>query len=88
MGFGRHPLAHVFASAFVFTGTVNAIVAAGLGAVIADGAGTRGWVTPVISCVAGVAYFLVVVYPAHRGYRQTTRSWTVRFPTQGQASID
>jgi hypothetical protein len=78
----------VFASAFVFTGTVNAIVAAGLGAVIADAAGTRGWVTPVISCFAGVAYFLVVVDPAQRGYRQPTRSWTVRFPTPGKASID
>jgi hypothetical protein len=88
MGFARHPLAHVFASAFVFTGTVNAIVAAGLGAVIADAAGTRGWVTPVISCAAGVAYFLVVVYPAHRGYRQTTRSWTARFPPPGHASVD
>jgi hypothetical protein len=88
MGFSRHPLAHVFASAFVFTGTVNAIVAAGLGAVIADAAGTRGWVTSVISGVAGVAYFFVVVYPAHRGYRQTTRSWTVRFPPPGDASID
>jgi hypothetical protein len=88
MGFARHPLAHVFASAFVFTGTVNAIVAAGLGAVIADAAGTRGWVTPVISCATGVAYFFVVVYPAHRGYRQTTRSWTVRFPAPGQTSVD
>ena len=57
MGFARHSLAHVFASAFVFTGTVNAIVAAGLGAVIADAAGTPGWVTAVISCVTGVAVF-------------------------------
>ena len=81
MGFPRHPRATVLASAFVFTGTVNAIVAAGLGAVIADAAGTRDWVTPVISAAAGAAYFFVVVYPAHRGYRDTTRSWTVRFPS-------
>lgn len=85
MGFPRHPRATVLASAFVFTGTVNAIVAAGLGAVIADAAGTRGWVTPVISALAGVAYFFVVVYPAHRGYRETNRSWTVRFPSSNSA---
>jgi hypothetical protein len=88
MGFARHPLAHVFASAFVFTGTVNAIVAAGLGAVIADAAGTRDWVTALVSGAAGGVYFLTVVYPAHRGYRQTTRALAVRFPTSSPPSGD
>jgi hypothetical protein len=81
MGLPRHRLAHVFASAFVFTGTVNAIVAAGLGAVVANAAGTPGWATAMISAATGLAYFFVVVYPAHRGYLRTSRSWTVRFPS-------
>jgi hypothetical protein len=31
---------------------------------------------------------LAVVYPAHHGYRQASRFWTVRFPAPGHASID
>jgi hypothetical protein len=87
MGFPRHRQSAVLASAFVFTGTVNAIVAAGLGAVIADAAGTSGWETSVISGVAGVIYFFVVVYSLHLGYRKT-ESRTVRFPTSSLPSSD
>lgn len=82
MGLPRRRLATVFASAFIFAGTVNAIVAAGLGAVIAGAAGAPDWATLVLSGATGVAYFFLVVYPAHRGYSRTARSWTVRFPGQ------
>jgi hypothetical protein len=57
MGLPRHRLATVFASAFIFAGTVNAIVAASLGAVIAGAAGAPDWATLVLSGATGVAYF-------------------------------
>jgi hypothetical protein len=82
LGLPRHRLATVIASAFVFTGAVNAIVAAGLGAVIADAAGTADLATLALSGSTGMAYFFLVVYPAHRGYSRTPRSWTVQFPSR------
>jgi hypothetical protein len=48
---------------------VNVIVAAGLGAVLADTAGTDGVVTILIGVLAALLYAGLVFYPAHRDYR-------------------
>jgi hypothetical protein len=75
MGIQRSGLTHFIASAFVFAGTVNVIVAAGLGAVLADTAGTGGAVTVLIGLAAAVLYAGFVVYPAHQGYRRVQGGW-------------
>jgi len=72
MGVHRTGLAHFLASAFVFVGTVNVVVAAGLGAVLADAAGGGGLATTVFGAVSALLYAGLVV-PAHRGYRQAHR---------------
>jgi hypothetical protein len=70
MGIKRTGLSHFFASAFVFAGAVNIIVAAGLGAVLADTAGTGGVATTLIGAASALLYAAVVFVPAHRGYRR------------------
>jgi hypothetical protein len=70
MGVHRTGLAHFLASAFVFVGTVNVVVAAGLGSVLADTAGAGGPATTVIGAVSALLYAGLVVFPAHRGYRR------------------
>ncbi|TDO48683.1 hypothetical protein EV643_107313 [Kribbella sp. VKM Ac-2527] len=70
MGVRRSGLSHFLASAFVFTGAVNVIIAAGLGAVLADTAGTGGTATALIGAAAALLYAGLVVFPAHRGYRR------------------
>ena len=70
MGVHRTGLTHFLASAFVFVGTVNMVVAAGLGAVLADTAGAGGAVVAVVGAVSAVLYAALVVFPAHKGYRQ------------------
>jgi len=70
MGVHRTGLAHFLASAFVFVGSVNVVVAAGLGAVLADTAGAGGPATFVLGLLSAVLYAGLVVWPAHRGYRR------------------
>jgi hypothetical protein len=70
MGIRRSGLSHFLASAFVFAGAVNVIVAAGLGAVLADTAGTDGIATTLIGALAALLYAILVFFPAHRGYRR------------------
>jgi hypothetical protein len=73
MGVHRTGTAHFLASAFVFVGSVNVVVAAGLGAVLADAAGTDGPATFVFGVLSALLYAGLVVFPAHRGYRQAHR---------------
>jgi hypothetical protein len=73
MGVHRTGLAHFLASAFVFVGSVNVVVAAGLGAVLADTAGAGGPATFVLGLLSAVLYAGLVVWPAHRGYRRAHR---------------
>jgi hypothetical protein len=68
MGVPRAGVSHVLASAFVFIGSVNVIVAGGLGAVIANAAGAGGPAPSLFGLVTAVLYALLVVYPAHKGY--------------------
>jgi hypothetical protein len=75
MGVPRSGLAHFLASAFVFAGVVNVIVAAGLGAVLADTAGTGGPATALIGGAAALLYGGLVVLPAHRGYHRVLGGW-------------
>ncbi|MEV0282952.1 MULTISPECIES: hypothetical protein [unclassified Kribbella] len=70
MGVRRSGVSHFLASAFVFAGAVNIIVAAGLGAVLADTAGTNGAVTAVVGALSALAYAVLVFVPAHRAYRR------------------
>jgi hypothetical protein len=70
MGVRRSPLSHFFASAFVFAGAVNIIVAAGLGAVLADTAGIDGAATALIGAASALLYAALVFLPAHRAYRR------------------
>lgn len=70
LGVRRRRSAHLWGSAFVFVASVNVVVAAGLGAVLADTIGTRGGTTTVVGAFAALAYSALVVLPAHRGYRQ------------------
>jgi hypothetical protein len=70
MGVRRSGLSHFLASAFVFAGAVNIIVAAGLGAVLADTAGTDGAATAVIGALSALLYAGLVFVPAHRAYRR------------------
>jgi hypothetical protein len=69
MGVKRSGLSHFLASAFVFAGAVNVIVAAGLGAVLADTAGTDGGATALVGALSALLYAGLVFFPAHRGYR-------------------
>jgi len=85
MGFQRRGLTPFFASTFVFAAAVNIIIAAGLGAVLADTAGTGGAATALIGCAAAIVYAGFVVYPAHRGYRQVQRGWTPAATNNGNA---
>jgi hypothetical protein len=78
MGVRRTGSAHVLGSAYVFVGTVNVVVAAGLGAVLADTMGTRGALTAVLGAVSALLYAGLVVVPGHRGYRLTRRRMTQR----------
>jgi hypothetical protein len=71
MGVQRTGLSHFLASAFVFVGTVNVVVAAGLGAVLADTVGARGPATAAVGAASALLYALLVVFPAHRGYRRS-----------------
>jgi hypothetical protein len=70
MGVHRTGTAHFLASAFVFVGTVNVVVAAGLGAVLADTAGAGGPAIAVVGAVSALLYAGLVVLPAHKGYRR------------------
>jgi hypothetical protein len=65
----RSNLSHFLASAFVFAGAVNIIIAAGLGAVLANTAGTGGAGTVLVGAAAALLYAGLVFFPAHRGYR-------------------
>lgn len=76
MGARRSGLAHFLASAYVFAAAVNVIVAAGLGAVLADTAGTGGTATALIGCASALLYAGLVVFPAHQGYRRLLGRWT------------
>ena len=73
MGVARSRRAQFLASAFLFVGTVNVVVAAGLGAVLADAAGANGTVAVVIGALSAVLYAALIVFPEHRGYRRMTR---------------
>ena len=75
MGVRRSGLSHFLASAYVFAATVNVIVAAGLGAILADTAGAGGVATVLIAAATALAYAGLVVLPAHRGYRQVLGDW-------------
>jgi hypothetical protein len=77
MGVHRTGLAHFLASAFVFVGTVNVVVAAGLGAVLADAAGGSGPATTFFGALSALLYAGLVVWPAHKGYRQAHRGGPV-----------
>lgn len=70
LGVKRSGPSYFLASAFVFAGTVNVIVAAGLGAVLADTAGAGGTVTVLIGAASALLYAALVFFPAHRGYRR------------------
>ena len=70
MGVTRSGPSYFLASAFVFAGAVNVIVAAGLGAVLADSVGAGGAATVLIGAAAALVYAGLVVFPAHRGYRR------------------
>jgi hypothetical protein len=74
MGIHRSGSEHFFASAFVFSGTVNLIVAAGLGAVLADTAGAGGPATGLIGATVAALYAGLVVLPAHKGYSRVLGS--------------
>jgi hypothetical protein len=75
MGVPRSGMSHFLASAYAFAGTVNVIVAAGLGAILADTAGAAGVVTALVAAATALAYAGLVVRPAHRGYRQVLGDW-------------
>lgn len=49
---------------------MNVIVAAGLGAVLANTFGAGGAATVLIGATAALLYAGLVVFPAHRGYRR------------------
>ena len=70
MGVRRGRRAHFLASAFAFVSTVNVVVAAGLGAVLADSAGANDAVTTVCGAAAALLYAALVVRPEHVGYRR------------------
>ena len=75
MGVRRSGRSHFLASAYVFTSTVNVIVAAGLGAILADSVGGRGSATVLLGIGMSAAYASVVVLPVHRGYRRVRGDW-------------
>jgi hypothetical protein len=70
MGVHRTWTGHFLASAFVFVGSVNVVVAAGLGAVLADALGASGLVTTLLGATSALLYAGLVVLPAHRAYQQ------------------
>lgn len=70
LGVKRSGPSYFLASAFVFAGAVNVIVAAGLGAVLADTVGAGGAVMVVVGAATALLYAALVVFPAHRGYRR------------------
>jgi hypothetical protein len=76
MGVRRSGIAHFLASAFVFVGAVNVIVAAGLGAVLADIAGAGGSAMAMIGGAMALMYAGLVLFPAHRGYRRVLGGWS------------
>jgi hypothetical protein len=73
MGVHRTRRSQFLASAFVFVGTVNTVVAAGLGAVLANSAGASGTVSAIFGVVAALLYAGLVVFPEHWGYRLLSR---------------
>lgn len=75
MGVRRSGLSHFLASTYVFASTVNVIVAAGLGAIVADASGAGGTATVLAGIGAALAYAVAVVLPAHRGYRRVLGRW-------------
>ena len=70
MGVRRSRLSFFLASAFVFLGSVNVIVAAGLGAVLANAVGAGGPAPTLLGVAFAALYARLVVYPAHKGYRE------------------
>ena len=82
-GIQRTGSSHLWGSAFVFVATVNVIVAAGLGAVMADTMGAADPVTVISGGFAALLYAGLVVRPAHCGYQQTTAP---RVPQTGSDS--
>ncbi len=75
MGVRRRGLGQFLASAYVFTGAVNVIVAAGLGAVLADTAGTAGAATALIGGTVALMYAGLVVLPVVRHVRRMLGVW-------------
>jgi hypothetical protein len=69
MGVRRSGLSHFLASAYLFASTVNAIVAAGIAAIVADTAGANEAGTWLVSAAGALTYAGIVVLPTHKGYR-------------------
>jgi hypothetical protein len=69
----------------VFAGAVNIIVAAGLGAVLADTAGTDGAATALIGAASALLYAALVFLPAHRAYRRVAEQPATEQPVTEQA---
>jgi hypothetical protein len=83
MGVRRSGLVHFLASAYVFAGAVNVIVAAGLGAVLADTAGLGGAATALVGAGVALMYAGLVVYPAHKGYSRVLGGWAADSSDEG-----
>lgn len=75
MGVRRSGLSHFLGSAFVFAGAVNVIVAAGLGAALAETVGAGGPTAALAGGGLAALYAALVVFPAHKAYRRVRGDW-------------
>lgn len=81
MGNSRHMVSHVVGSTAMFVTITNTIIAGTLGSLIADAANAGAAATVVVGCLAGLAYFAVMMEVGRRSFAR--QRVDVHFPSTG-----